>query len=224
MILRFSVRQSCWLLIPLLLLTALSGLAAEYKVHPWTPRAIETYAARLTSEGITIAIDPLFSDALAAQVFDKSDMVTRGIMPLAVIIFNSNDFAVEVEGPSIELLENEHRLRSVDPLLAVQCVYVSKPTRIVLPSPIPLPKITVTKSHAGACQDFKEKFLAVKRVEPHASAGGFLYVPVTDAASLRKDLANAKIYIPHIYRGDSGDSLMFFEIDLKAAIEASARK
>ncbi len=47
------------------------------------------------SEAITIAIEPLFTDTLAAQVCDKKDTVTRGIMPLIIAIFNDNDFMAE---------------------------------------------------------------------------------------------------------------------------------
>jgi hypothetical protein len=210
------------LLIEALLFLAALATPAGYKARPWSPRPIESYPAKLVSEGVTIAADPLFTDALAAQVFDKSDVVARGIMPLAIVIFNSNDFPVDVEGKSIELLQQEDRIHGVDPLFAVQCIYASKPaSRVPIPSPIPLPKITIMKSHAEACQDFKAKdFTLLKRVEPHATAGGFLFIQVRNAASLRKTLSESKVYIPNIYRGDNGKGLLYFEIELKPAIDA----
>jgi hypothetical protein len=225
MISRVLLWRFCALVIVLFLLATLATTAG-YKARPWTPRAIESYPAQLVSEGITIAVDPLYSDALAAQVFDKPDIVARGIMPLAVIIFNSNDFAIDVDGKTIELLQEEERIRSIDPLLAVERIYVSKPARQVpIAIPIPLPKITVAKSHAEACQDFKEKFFTLLRhVDPHSTAGGFLFLPITQAANLNKALAVARVYIPNIYRSDNGKSLLFFEIDLKPAVEAATRK
>jgi hypothetical protein len=223
MISKLPLQRCCRIVIPLLLLTAIP-IAAGYKFHRWNPRAIESYPSKLTSEGITIAIDPLFTDALAAQVFDKNDIVTRGIMPLAVIIFNSNNFPIEVESTTIELLQDGERLRGMDPLEAVQRLYETKPNRVVIPSPIPIPKLTILKSNADACQDFKQKFLALKRVMPNTTAGGFLFLPVTQIANLRETLAAANIYIPHIYRGDNGGSMMFFEIELQAAMDAAARK
>ena len=54
----------------------------------------------------------LFSDALAAQAFDKNDIVSRGIIPLAVAIFNGNDFPVAVEGTTVELIHGEDHVRS----------------------------------------------------------------------------------------------------------------
>jgi hypothetical protein len=62
------------------------------KQRSWQIRTADDYASRLTSEGVTIAVEPLFRDELAAVVFDKNDIVTRGIIPLAVVIFNGNDF------------------------------------------------------------------------------------------------------------------------------------
>jgi len=214
------------LLVAALLLLAALAAPAGYKARPWNPRPIESYPARLVSEGVTIAVDPLFTDALAAQVFDKPDIVARGIMPLAIIIFNSNDFPIDVEGKSIELLQQEDRIHSVDPLFAVQCIYASKPaSKVPIRSPIPLPKITIMKSHAEACGDFKEKsFTLLKRVEPHGTAGGFLFIQVHNAASLRKTLSESKVYIPNIYRGDNGKGLLYFEIELKPAIDAAPQK
>jgi hypothetical protein len=74
---RFSVTFT------LVVLAAAGSMVAAYKARPWPVRDIESYRAKLTSEGVTIAVEPLFTDELAGQAFDKSDMVTRGIMPLA---------------------------------------------------------------------------------------------------------------------------------------------
>jgi len=52
----------------------LSALAiGGYKARPWTIGAAESYPARLSSEGVTIAVQPLFQDALAARVFDDAE-------------------------------------------------------------------------------------------------------------------------------------------------------
>jgi len=214
-----------WLSASALFLVVLPAVSAGYKVKPWTPRAIETYASKLTSEGVTIAVDPLFTDALAAQAFDRTDVVTRGIVPLAIIISNGNDFSVDVDGTAVELLQNDLRLKTFNPLQTVQCLFEARksiPMKIMIP--VPIPDIKITMRQPGACQDFGQKFLGRKRVEAHATAGGFLYMPAYDAANIRKNLASARVYIPDIYRGDNGAEMFFFEIELQAAIEAAPRK
>jgi hypothetical protein len=61
---------------------------AGYNARPWRIRARDSCPARLASEGFTKAVEPLFQDSVADQVFDKDDMITSGIMPLAVAVFN----------------------------------------------------------------------------------------------------------------------------------------
>jgi len=60
-------RPICFLL--LLLLSAMALQQATRRVRD-APRS-GFLPAKLTSEGITIAVDPLCTDALARQVFDK---------------------------------------------------------------------------------------------------------------------------------------------------------
>jgi hypothetical protein len=210
----------------LILILAAAGVQAAYKILPWNPRAIESYPSRLASEGVTIAVEPLFTDALAARAFNRSDMVTRGIMPLAIIICNSNSFAVEVEGASIELILEEDPLRSLDPLQALQLIFEKKSGGVIpIQVPIPIPRIRITTSNAKACQDFKEKYFGERRrIEPHATAGGFLFMCVTPDREFAKNLAAGRVYVPRLFRGDTGANLLFFEIDLRAAMDAAIRK
>ena len=219
---RVPVSQSIWFL-PLLLLSTLA-LAASYKARPWTPRAMDSYPAKLTSEGITVAVDPLCTDALARQVFDKNDILTRGIMPLAVIVFNSNDFAVEVEGASCELNLRDDHVHPMAPDQAAQRVYQQKMQE--RPSRIPggTPRLKLTSAPAEAVQDFKNKYFGIKRIGPKSTAGGFLFFPVPEEMDMRSYLADRRVYIPEISRVDTGASMIYFEIDLKPAIDALPKK
>lgn len=222
MIIRVPVRKIIWFL-PILLFSALA-LAASYKARPWTPRAIDSYAAKLTSEGITIAVDPLCTDALARQVFDKNDILTRGIMPLAVIVFNSNDFAVEVEGASIELNLHDYHLHPVAADQAAQRLYQQKTQARRSPIPGGTPTLKITSAPAEAVQDFKNKYLGIKRIESKSTAGGFLFFSVPEGIDMQSYLADSRVYIPEISRVDTGASMIYFEIDLKSAIETLRKK
>ena len=198
--------------------------AAGYNIRPWKPAAIEAYPAKMTSEGVTIAVEPLFTDSLAARVFDCPDMLARGIMPLAVIICNTNAFPVEVDGPSIELQWEQERHRSVDPLYAVQCLYDKEKGKKVVRLPLPIPPIKIERDHAEACQDFRFKYLGIKRVEPNVTAGGFLFIHLSNPAGIRDNLESAKVYVPNIYNGKTGSEMLFFEFDLKPAVDAVPKK
>jgi len=193
-------------------------IQAGYKPRPWTINTREAYPASLTSEGVSIAVDPLLSDALAARVFDKSDMITRGIMPLAIVIFNDNDFPIEVDGLTIELIHDSDHIRSLSPNEVV--------TRLFKKDMTWLPRVTKSprsELNGAALEDFDEKFLMDKVVAPHDKGGGFLYLHIPGSKDLVSYLSNSVVYIPNIYRQDNGSRMIFFEIGLAAAISAGSR-
>ena len=192
---------------------------AGYKVRPWNIRSAESYPARMTSEGVTIAVDPLFQDALAAQVFDKNDMVTRGIMPVAVAIFNENDFPVMVQGTSVELIAGDDKVRTMYPNEVVPKLFAKGGKNIWLPQP-PIPKTSGDQPNRDAIEDFDHKFLERKVVAAREKGGGFLYLRVSETKNIRAYLEKARLYIPEVYRYDTGKSMIFFEIDLQPAVAA----
>ncbi len=192
---------------------------AGYKARPWEIRAADTYASRLTSEGVTIAVEPLFRDDLAAAVFDKKDIVTRGIIPLAVVIFNGNDFPVRVDAETAELINGDDRLHTLQPVEVVARIFKKSSKGSWIPQPIPRVS-TGDGKNQDALEDFDHKFLGNKVVPAHAGGGGFLYisVPATDVSTY---LMASRLYIPDIYRDDKGSNMIFFEIELKASLEAA---
>jgi hypothetical protein len=192
---------------------------AGYKGRPWNINARESYAASLTSEGVTIAVEPLFNDALAARVFDKNDIITRGIMPLAIIIFNDNDFPIEVDGLSIEVIHDSDHIKTLPPKEAVSRIFSKDKSW----SPLPIPRSPRSELNKDALDDFDAKFLSNKIVAPHNKGGGFLYLHIPDSTDLILYLSNSVAYIPNVYRRDKGLRMIFFEIGLNAAIAPGSR-
>ncbi len=210
-----KARDRSVVLLAVFLLSA--SIAGAYKPRPWTLRSREDYPAKLASEGLTIAAEPLFLDSLAGQVFDKSDMVTRGIMPLGVVIFNDNNFAIRLDCSTIEVISGEEHIHSVPPIEAVHQLFKGG-TNILAPSRIPRQSI-----NQDALADFEAKSLERTRIGAHERAGGFLYlrIPLKD---VRSYLSGARLYIPDVYREDNGSRLIFFEIELKPALGAVPAK
>jgi hypothetical protein len=193
---------------------------ARYKIIPWSVKSRENYPAQLTSEGVTIAVEPLFTDALAARVFDKPDMVTRGIMPLAVLIFNDNGFPVEVDGLSAELIhESEHTL-SLSPNEVVYRLFRKDRSWL---SKARIPRLSRSELNEDALDDFDAKFLMEKIVAPHDKGGGFLYLHI-DSKDIVSYLSKSTVYIPNVYRRDNGSRMIYFEIEMNASIPPGARR
>jgi hypothetical protein len=202
-------------------LTAACSIAfAAYKARPWSPKARENYQAVQTSQGLTIAADPLFRDNLASQVFDKTDIVTRGIMPVAVIVFNDNDFPVEINGASVELILDEQHLLTLAPEQFVPALFKKGASKLGGLNPLPR-GASVDNTNADAQEDFDHKFLANRTVAPRTVAGGFLYFRVPQTPTLPGQVSLATLYVPEIIRSDNNKRFMYFEIDLKAAVDVA---
>jgi hypothetical protein len=207
----------------LIFLLASAVSFAGYKARPWTIRARDSYPASLTSEGVTIAVDPLFKDLLAAQVFDKNDMVTRGIMPLAVVIFNDNDFPIAVDGSTIALIQGDEHFHTLPVNEVVQRLFRKSTKSVWIPQPVPRVP-TVARGNQDALDDFDHKFLGNKMIGGHAKGGGFLYLQIPESKDAAGFLSKARLYIPEVHRQDTGAKMIFFEIDLKPAIDAVPAK
>lgn len=206
------------------------GLAAApllpepgYKPRRWEAGARESYPAKLASQGVTIAVRAMYTDRMAASVFDVADMVARGIMPLAVVIFNDNDFPVEVEGGSIEWIREDRRLHTLLPEQAAQ-ICLQKDRRNVLMPRLPIPRIpSAAKIDQRAVDDFQQKFLGKRVVAGGGKEWGFLYF-AAPAGDLRESVRVSRVYIPEIRRRDNGTSLIYFEIDLEPSVAAPSRE
>ncbi len=207
------------LLLGIALVLVIEPTWAGYKARIWEIGARDSYPASLTSEGVTIAAEPLFTNTLAARAFDRDDIVTRGIMPLAIIIFNDNNFPVEVDGMSIELINGDDHTRTLPPNEVVYRLFRKDKTWISQP----IPRLSRSELNKDALDDFDNKFLMDKTVAPHSKGGGFLYLHIRDAKDLASYLSGSVVYIPKIYRQDNGSRMIFFEIGLDAAVKAAPR-
>jgi len=195
-----------------------AATALAYKAPKWEPGARESYQAFLTSEGVTIAVEPLYTDELAARAFDKKDMITRGIMPFAVVIFNDNDFRVEISGLDIELIHNDRpdvRIKTMPPNeVTWRLSQRDKTWRTQR-----IPRLSQNELDRNMLEDFDNKFLMKKAVSARGKAGGFLYLHLPENEDIEEFLSGAMFYIPRINRLDDGSRMIYFEIALAPSIK-----
>jgi hypothetical protein len=187
------------------------------KAPAWEPGPRESYPAFLVSEGVTIAVEPLYTDKLAAGVFRKNDMITRGVMPFAVAIFNDNDFAVEVSGLDIELIHNDRpniRIKTMSPNeITWRLSQRDKKWHTQR-----IPRLSQNELDRNMLEDFDNKFLMQKTVAARGKGGGFLYLHLPENENAEEFLSGAMLYIPRIHRLDNGTRMIYFEVPLAPAI------
>lgn len=202
-----------------ILITAIAaaGTCLAYKAPKWEPNPIESYPAFLTSEGVTIAVEPLYTDELAARAFDKKDMITRGIMPFALIVFNENDFPVDISGMDIELIHRDHPDISIKTMSPNEVTWrLSQRDKSWHTQRIP--RLSQRELDRNMLEDFDDKFMMNKTVEARSTTGGFIYLHLPEDESAAEFLSGAMLYIPKIYRLDDGSRMIYFEISLDPAV------
>jgi hypothetical protein len=138
-------------------------------------------------------------------------------MPLAIVIFNGNDFPVRIEASTVELLVSDDHMQTLPPGEVVSGLF-KKGRRDVWG--IPSSRIPTSREPGNpeALRDFEQKFLGSKVVPAHGKEGGFLYIHPPVSRDIGTYLSNARLYIPDIYRADNGSKMIYFEFELKPAL------
>jgi hypothetical protein len=124
-----------------------------------------------------------------------------------------------VEGTSAELICGDDRIRTLSPNEVVHRLFAKGNKNVWLPQP-PIPRVSRDKANLEALEDFDHKFLERKVVPPREKAGGFLYLRISETKDIQGYLQKSRLYIPQVYRHDTGKNMIFFEIDLQPAVAA----
>jgi len=130
-----------------------------------------------------------------------------------VVIFNDNDFRVEVSGIDIELIHKDRpdiRIKTMSPNeVTWRLSQRDKTWRTQR-----IPRLSQNELDRDMLEDFDKKFLMKKIVEVRGKAGGFLYLHLPEKENANDFLSGAMFYVPKIYRLDDGSRMIYFEIEL----------
>ena len=163
------------------LLTAVGFLAAaiaspanDYQLKTVQVLPIESYPARVTIGGITIAADPYSTDERSFTAFDIKDLNSHGYFPVHVIIQNSSPNFVTLRIRNVVLVTSAgQELYTTSATIVVQDVvkagFVSK-----LPKMKSHDQSTSTKT-GSPLLDFTGKELVNRQIEPGSVSAGFIF-------------------------------------------------
>jgi hypothetical protein len=180
--------------------------------------------ARDQHQGLLVAADPCAEAACSKQLFGKKHPQEAGLLAVEVVFRNDNDQAIEVAVERIRLVVEPPggERQRVAPLVVEEVVdrIVNKEKKgpsIGPKAPLPIPR----RSSGGRGKDWEavEKAIVAEALEmdvlpPGSTVRGYLFFDLGGRFDL---LAHARLYLPELKFVASGESLLFFEVDLGAA-------
>jgi hypothetical protein len=188
---------------------------AGYKSLKVKTEPAKSYPFHQQQGAITIAVDPYETREKIKTAFDLKELEQRGIVPIHIIISNDGKDPVAISGKDINLLDSNNR--SFEPLpvedVVRAIVYKEGPRTSRNPSPLPFPRRSGRRGDAFEIEtDLTNKALRDLRVVPGGNSGGFVFFRLPNN---RMKLEGYKVYIPEVRNLKTGQSLLFFEVDLK---------
>ncbi len=186
---------------------AAAAFAADKDKPKFSPGPIDTYPARQTVDKVTIAADPVVTDAQAEPAFGKVNPNKYNILPVLVIIQNSTGQTISLDTMKVEVVSPDRQHVAATP--AQDLKYIIGPDRPgVYTGPIPGrgPRITKRKNPLKAWE-IEGRAFAARMLPPNETASGFFYfqAPYRSGTSL---------YITGLRDVQSGKELFYFEIPL----------
>ncbi len=202
-------------------LAAVPLSAGDYQIKIVKVLPVDSYPARATVGGLTIAADPYPNDEKSYSAFDVKDLNSKGYFPVHLIIRNSSSAFVTVRTREITLTTaNGQKLYTTPATIVVQDVIkgglVSK-----LPKMRSHDQSTSTKS-GSPLLDFTGKELTNRQVEPGAVSDGFIFFYTDDPK--KPFFPGSKLLIPQVLDEVSRKPLGPFEISLDAALAPAASR
>ena len=193
-----------------------SETIAGYKSQKVRLDPAGSYPCRQKQGSLTIAADPYQTWEKLKTAFDLKELDQMGVIPIQVILTNEGEETIVVQGSEIHLLDRKNRSIegiSVEDVVRVVMGKNAPPTMSPSKSPLPFP---LPGRHRGDLfeieTDLTKKSLGEARVSPKSTVGGFLFFRLPEN---QRDLSGYKVYVPEIRQLRGGESLLFFEIDLK---------
>ena len=193
-----------WLPSIVLLLVTVSAWSTEYQSKIVKVLPIESYPARVTVQGITIAADPYPIDEKSFTAFDVKDLNSRGYFPVNVIIRNSTENFLNLKTRNVVLVTaTGQELYTTSATVVVGDVFKGK-------------QVTSMKKGSPLI-DFTEKELTSRQIMPEKVVSGFLFFYSSEP---KKNLfVGSTLRIPQIMDDDNRRPIGPFLIPLDLALK-----
>jgi len=198
----------------LLLLFIQAPLAADYKIKIVEVQLIESYPARASVGGITIAANPYSTDAESMTAFDVKNLNSRGFFPVHLIIKNETSSYLTIRTRNVLLFTPDgEQLYSTPAAIVVDNLSRAGLTKKE-PAKSNEPE---TPQKVSPLIDFTSKELVAASIDPGAVVDGFLFF-FTDKRKVNP-FAGSSLYIPRVEEEGTKKPFGPFTIRLDQALK-----
>jgi len=201
-----------------IILLATAPLALDYRIKTVKPLPIESYPAKTTLSGVTIAADPYDTNEKSALAFDVKKLNSEGYFPLHVIIKNDSESFLKIRTLNITLItENGQQLYTTPATIVVDDLFGGG-----FSSRIPLVgsgDLSTSNKTGSPLWDFTNKELTNRYLDPGTVTAGFLFFYTQNPK--QNLFTGSTLYIPKLEEENSSKTLGPFFIPLKPALSSS---
>jgi hypothetical protein len=192
--------------------------AADYQIKAVKVLPIESYPARISLGGVTIAADPYSTDEKSFSAFDVRDLNSRGYFPIHIVIKNDSELLLTIRTREITLITASGQQLYTTPATVVVEDVIKAGLRKKFPLIKSHDKSISTKS-GSPLSDFTGKEITNKLIDPGTVCDGFLFFfTPTPKKNLFRD---SSLIIPKIEDEGARKTLGPFSIHLSHASSKS---
>jgi hypothetical protein len=202
----------------LILLCGAILVASDYRIKSVKILPIDSYPARISQNGITIAADPYSTDEKSFSAFDVRDLNSRGYFPIHLIVQNDSQTFLIFRTREVSLITaSGQQLYTTPATIVVEDVLKSG-----LSKKFPLIKShnkSISSKAGSPLSDFTGKEITSKTIDPGAVCDGFVffYTPTPKRNIFRQ----GTLLIPTLEVEGAHKSLGPFSIPLNPAFSTS---
>ena len=203
-------------LVLLLFIQALS--AADYRIRIVDVKPIESYPARASVGGITIAANPYATDKESETAFDIKNLNSKGYYPVHVIIKNETSYYLTIRTRNVLLFTAAgEQLYSTPAAIVVDDII-----KMGLMQKEPSKTVESEEKKGSPLTDFTSKELVAASINPGSTVDGFLFFFTENKK--KNLLAGSSLYIPKVEEEGTKKPFGPFTIRLDQALKNSERK
>ena len=195
-----------------------SPFALDYRIKDIKLLPVESYPAKTTIDGVTIAADPYDSNEKSALAFDTKKLNTEGYFPLHVIIKNNSEAFLKIRTLNITLItESGQQLYTTPATIVVDDIFGGG-----FSSRIPLvgsSDLATSNKTGSPLWDFTNKELTNRFLDPGTVTSGFLFFYAEDPK--QNLFSGSTLYIPKLDEESSSNTVGPFFIPLNPALSSS---